>query len=153
MYVNFLHCCCPSSFQGAPLFWVVPPSWPLAMSHPDEPCKQAVSTHLSLQCWRPPPHNSDVGPALIVHSNCRCWKLETISPHPPPNLTSALSPTILVPPPPTMRYYHLLTVSEPRFSSTHPKILTTSIRDQDRKCSVLVGVADIRLLYQQWKTD
>lgn len=70
-----------------------------------------------------------------------CWKLETILPSAPWPL------------PPTMRSYHLLTMSNPRLCSAILKILTTSITDRDRKCSVLVGWTDRRLLYQWWKTD
>lgn len=129
----------PSSFHGAPLFWVVPSSWPLAVSHPDEPCKQAVSTHLALLCRRPVPHNSDVGPSPDSAFQLHVLKARNHLVTPTPSRTSALSSTISVPPPPTMQWYQLLTTSNSRVCSAHPKILTSSITDQDRECSVLVG--------------
>lgn len=127
----------PSFFRGASLFWVFPSGRPFAQSHPDEPCKQPVSTHLALLCRRPDPPSSHVGPTLIVHTSCMCWKLETISP-------SALAPAT---------HNAVLPPTNPKICLAHPKNLKTSMTDQDRKCSGLVVRTDRRLLYQLWKTD
>lgn len=129
----------PSSLCRARLFWDVPSGWPCTMSPPDEPCKQAVSTHLAVLCRRSVPHSSDVGPSLIAHSSRMCWKLETISP-------SVLTP------------HH-----QQCNGTTYPPCLTLDFArptptssqqaEESRKCSVLVSRAGRRLLYQQWKTD
>lgn len=132
MHANFQLGWCPHLS-----FWAVPSGWPCTTSPPDEPCKQAVSTHLAVLCRRSAPHSSDVGPSLIAHSKRTCWKLETISP-------SALTPQ-----PPAMQCYHLPTVSNPRLLLSPPQ----DPHSKQKRAGNVVSRAGRSLPYQQWKTD